>query len=291
MNRKNVSKLSNFILGNGFYIALTLCVALIVLSGYYLMNTLTPTIVAPVSGVPEIVVPEPKAEVSLPLPEVTAPVLSPEDMTEEPPEAQTETMIAPSPDPSLDNPEPSTDTQEESDSEPEAQTSGDGLVEDTTAMTPEPVAISYQWPAQGEVSRLHSLEVLSYHPVMGDWRTHQGIDITCAFGSPVMSVAEGEVVDVFAHDMTGTTVVIDHRNGVQSTYANLGEFPSVSTGDWVQAGQIIAVVGDSALAEKGSEPHLDFSMTENGEAKDPLAYLPEEQAEGQMEHKSDDLAH
>ncbi len=110
---------------------------------------------------------------------------------------------------------------------------------------------------------------------MGDWRTHEGIDITAAIGTEVMSVADGVVSAVYEDDMMGTTVVIAHGEELESIYANLGEFPSVSVDDWVIGGQIIAVVGNSALAESGEEPHLQFSMRKDGKPVDPMEYLPQ----------------
>lgn len=255
MNRKFVNKFSNFVLGNGFYIALTLCVALIVLSGYYLMDSLSPaptSTVAPVSGVPEILVPE-VADTPVVVPEVTLPVVTPEPVLP---------VILP-------------DMVEE-ESEPEVEELPQELEEDPLSTELEEAkTMSFSWPALGEVRQEHSMEVLSYNAVMGDWRTHNGLDIVGDVGSEVMSVADGVVTAVFQDQMMGTTVVIDHGEGVESTYANLGEFPSVSANDWVTEGQIIAVVGDTALAESGTEPHLQFSMTKEGEAVDPKEFLPE----------------
>lgn len=42
----------------------------------------------------------------------------------------------------------------------------------------------------------------------------------------------------------GTTVVLEHDNGYQTTYANLQAKPNVEAGDPVSAGQIIRRGGD-----------------------------------------------
>ncbi len=266
MNRKLVSKLSNFLLGNGFYIALTLCLALIAFSGYYLMDSMTPTVVAPVSGVPEIVLPEEEvsshAEVEVELP-VVQPYVQPEQEL-----------------PVFSSPQDS--TIEETEEIPELLEEVQEALEEELPLVEDsiqeeiPLAISYFFPAEGEITQYHSLEVLSYNAVMGDWRTHSGIDISCPEGSAVFAMADGEVTAVFQDNLMGTTVVIAHGENLESTYANLGEFPSVSVGDWVLGGQIIAVVGNSALAEKGSEPHLQFSVSQDGVPQDPIDFIPQQ---------------
>ncbi len=72
--------------------------------------------------------------------------------------------------------------------------------------------------------------------------------------------------------LMGTTVVLEHDNGYQTTYANLQAKPNVEAGDPVSAGQIIGAVGTTAAAESG-QPHLHFAVTKDGKAVDPNEYL------------------
>ena len=72
--------------------------------------------------------------------------------------------------------------------------------------------------------------------------------------------------------LMGTTVVLEHDNGYQTTYANLQTKPNVEVGDPVSAGQIIGAVGTTAAAESG-QPHLHFAVTKDGKAVDPNEYL------------------
>ena len=71
----------------------------------------------------------------------------------------------------------------------------------------------------------------------------------------------------------GTTVVIGHEGGYQTTYSNLQPQTNVAEGDTGSAGQIIGAVGDAAAAEAAQEPHLHFSVTQEGEPVDPNAFL------------------
>lgn len=266
MNRKFMTKCSNFILGNGFYIALTLCISLIVLSGYYLLNSVSTTtnLVAPVTGNVDLVVPD-LSELPVALPEMSKPLETPTpELPAEVPVEQIMEEILP-------------ENLEEDEKNLEEET-----------FLPEP--ISFTWPVDGEVTQSHSLDVLVFNSTMGDWRVHAGIDITATEGTAVMAVADGEVMAVYHDDMLGTTVVIAHQDGLETSYSNLGEFPTVDVGNYVKSGQIIAVVGQSSLAESGSAPHLQLTMTQDGELVDPLDYLLEDDSESAETMSTDEYA-
>lgn len=138
-----------------------------------------------------------------------------------------------------------------------------------------PAASVYTWPVNGAVIHDFSLEVLAYDETMGDWRTHNGLDIAASVGTEVRAVSGGTVEMVYADDLMGTTVVIDHGNGVKSIYSNLATVPTVEKGDVVSTGTVIGAVGETALAEIGRESHLHLEMSANGIEVDPTRYLPE----------------
>ncbi len=263
MNRKTFTKvsnqISNFILGNGFYIALTLCVSLIVLSGYYLMSAVTPSVTLPASGTPEIIIPLPQDEpvVSQPDPILPSQEETPPIQEESPPAQALTPTQALTP-------------------EPEPEVAEDAEVE--THVPDVPLVVSFVWPTQGEILQAHSLEVLSYNAVMGDWRTHNGIAISAPEGAEVLAVAEGQVLSVVEDDLTGVTITMMHQNGVESAYANLAPTVYVAEGEWVLAGQILATVGNSALGQGGSDPHLSFTMSQSGYPVDPMDFLPEQES-------------
>jgi len=131
----------------------------------------------------------------------------------------------------------------------------------------------YVWPVRGEIEAPYSVETLRYDATMADWRTHDGIDIAAAVGTEVIASAGGTVVSVRQDDMYGTTVELDHQNGVHTIYSNLASEPPVSEGQTVTMGQTIGSVGKTALAEVNEVPHLHFAMTLDGRSADPMAYL------------------
>ena len=132
----------------------------------------------------------------------------------------------------------------------------------------------YSWPVNGELERGHSMESLAYDVTMRDWRTHDGIDITAELGTTVLAARSGTVVNVMDDDFYGTTVIIDHGDGVKTVYSNLADVPTVRVGDQVEGGTVIGAIGDTALCESGQSAHLHFEVEADGKAADPLAYLP-----------------
>lgn len=127
-------------------------------------------------------------------------------------------------------------------------------------------------PLRGEVLTAFSMEELIYSPTMGDWRTHDGIDIAAKAGTTVLAASSGTVRSVTDDALMGTTVVLEHEGGYETTYANLQSKPTVETGDSVSAGQIIALSAPPPAAESGA-PHLHFAVSRDGKAVDPRAYL------------------
>lgn len=127
-------------------------------------------------------------------------------------------------------------------------------------------------PLRGEVLTAFSMEELVYNATLGDWRTHNGIDIAAKAGTTVLAASSGAVLSVTDDALMGTTVVLEHDGGYETTYSNLQAKPNVEAGDTVSAGQIIGAVGTTAAAEGGA-PHLHFAVSRDGKAVDPRTYL------------------
>ena len=128
-------------------------------------------------------------------------------------------------------------------------------------------------PLNGEVVTVFSVDQLVYNETLADWRTHDGIDISAVQGTTVLAASSGTVSSVTDDPLMGTTVVINHDGGYQTTYSNLQARPNVEAGENVSAGQIIGAVGRTAAAESAQGPHLHFSVTKDGSPVDPNEYL------------------
>jgi murein DD-endopeptidase MepM/ murein hydrolase activator NlpD len=128
-------------------------------------------------------------------------------------------------------------------------------------------------PVNGNVLAAFSVDQLAYDPTMEDWRVHDGMDIAAKPGTTVLAASSGTVLSVEDDALMGTTVVIGHDGGYQTTYANLQAQPTVQAGDSVSAGQIIGAVGSTAAAESAQSPHLHFAVSKDGDVVDPEEFL------------------
>ena len=128
-------------------------------------------------------------------------------------------------------------------------------------------------PVIGETVAVFSVDTLSYDATLGDWRTHDGLDIQAAAGTAVAAAAAGTVLSVTEDGLLGTTVVIDHHNGYVTTYASLQPETNVLAGDQVSAGTVIGTVGNTSLSEAGLGAHLHFAVAKDGTPVDPSQFL------------------
>lgn len=107
------------------------------------------------------------------------------------------------------------------------------------------------------------------HPMLGYRRPHLGIDVSAPRGTPIEAPAGGLVISASWEGGYGRTVEIDHGWGIITRYAHTSKI-LVRIGDRVQRGQIIALVGQTGLAEG---PHLHYEVRVKGEPVDPLKFI------------------
>lgn len=99
---------------------------------------------------------------------------------------------------------------------------------------------------------------------------HRGQDFAASCGTQVLAAAGGTVTFVGWHPYGGgNRVVIDHGNGLETTYNHLSSF-SVAVGQKVERGAAIASSGTSG-ASTGC--HLHFEVMVNGDVVDPNGWL------------------
>jgi len=142
--------------------------------------------------------------------------------------------------------------------------------------TPAPAPLVFTWPVKGEIVAGFSVEALAHNQTMGDWRTHNGLDIAADRGAQVLAAAAGTVSALYQDDLMGTVVEIDHGQGLVSQYANLAATPTVKVGDAVSTGTIIGSVGGTAALESGLASHIHYALLKEGYPVDPADYLPEQ---------------
>lgn len=103
-------------------------------------------------------------------------------------------------------------------------------------------------------------------------RTHEGIDIFAARGTPIQATTAGIVSKVGENTLGGRVVVIVGPGGAGHYYAHLEEYAHIAPNDWVDAGDIIGYVGDSGNA-KGTPPHVHYGIYIQGNAVNPYPLL------------------
>ena len=128
-------------------------------------------------------------------------------------------------------------------------------------------------PVSGEVLSHIAVDHLAYNETTRDWRTHEGMDIAAEIGDPVYAAAEGTVYTIYEDEHLGMTVVLHHKDGYSTHYANLSSEIPVSVGDQIPAGGVIGTVGQTACTESASAPHVHFALFQNNSPLDPQDFL------------------
>lgn len=149
-----------------------------------------------------------------------------------------------------------------------AQGSGELMSPDSTRI---PTG-TLQWPlpVAGAITSQFGHRV---DPITGEVSSHTGTDIACAEGTPILAAADGTVTVANGLDSWGGSygyyIQIDHGSGLETLYAHCSSI-CVTTGQQVQAGQVIGYVGHTGRAT-GSHLHLEVSV--DGNRADVLRYF------------------
>lgn len=106
-------------------------------------------------------------------------------------------------------------------------------------------------------------------PFTGVKQYHPGIDMACPTGTPIFAALGGKVLQAGFSRIYGNYIIIDHGNGYQTLYGHMSKKIS-STGDYVQQGQKIGLVGSTGYS---TGPHLHWTVYKNGKVVDPLTLV------------------
>ena len=238
----------HFFGGTGLYIALFLGVTALAVAGYWTLLPKNTTDKDAENVSSQVELPVQDETPQMPEAELPQEAAKPAEPVEEPPEDLTV----------MDEATGVEDTVPAMESETDAQPVAPRLV----------VA-----PLVGEEVAAFSVDELKYNETLGDWRTHDGIDIAAEVGTQVIAACSGVVTAVRDDDMMGTLVTIAHDDGYETTYANLRSSPGVGEGQYVSAGEVIGAVGSSSIAEFSMPAHLHFSVSKDGVPCDPAEFL------------------
>lgn len=107
---------------------------------------------------------------------------------------------------------------------------------------------------------------------------HKGQDIAAPTGTPVNVTADGVVVVAGWRKGYGNGIYVDHGNGIMTRYGHLSRI-DVVVGQIVKRGDHLGLVGSTG---RSTGPHLHYEVRINGEATNPLPYLPSTQPAPQL---------
>jgi murein DD-endopeptidase MepM/ murein hydrolase activator NlpD len=99
---------------------------------------------------------------------------------------------------------------------------------------------------------------------------HYGVDIVGPENESVNVTLDGTVILATWSSETGYTITVQHSNNLISVYKHNSVLLK-KVGDYVKAGEAIAIIGNSG--EQTSGPHLHFELWYNGKAINPQDYI------------------
>lgn len=98
---------------------------------------------------------------------------------------------------------------------------------------------------------------------------HQGVDLSAPQGTPIMATASGRVTRASYSSDYGNCVIIEHNNGISTLYAHASML-CVNVGDYVSAGEVIALVGSTGYSTGN---HLHFEIRVGNKRINPQPYI------------------
>ncbi len=125
---------------------------------------------------------------------------------------------------------------------------------------------SFAWPV--DCYTITSVYGMRYHPVLGVYKLHTGVDVGASYGKAITSAKSGWVAVAEYSYAYGNYVVISHGDGVSTLYAHMSSI-AVNSGDYVLQGSTLGYVGSTGYS---TGAHLHYEIRESGVYKNPLSY-------------------
>ncbi len=115
-------------------------------------------------------------------------------------------------------------------------------------------------------SPLEGIVTNRFNPDIG----HFGVDLVSDKNAPIKAILDGMVVFAGWTLETGHVIALQHQQNILSVYKHNSVLLK-KEGDFVKAGDVIAIIGESGELSTG--PHLHFELWFNGNPVDPTDYI------------------
>lgn len=126
------------------------------------------------------------------------------------------------------------------------------------------------WPLKNVRGRITNYFGPSIHPFTRQWYLHKGIDLAYQQGTPIVSTANGKIIEKgYEPNGFGNYVLIRHKYGFFTKYAHMDKV-YVREGENVSQGQVIGTMGNTGLS---TAPHLHYEVRIGSQVVDPERYL------------------
>ncbi|MEY4541002.1 MAG: hypothetical protein RLZZ306_2759 [Bacteroidota bacterium] len=131
--------------------------------------------------------------------------------------------------------------------------------------------LSFKIPRLNPISNQKIASAFGYriHPITGEIKKHQGIDLVGQSGQKIYAAADGIIIEVGFNQFLGNFVKIKHLLDFESVYGHLQE-SIVALNSTVYQGQIIGYCGSTG---RTTGVHLHFSILFEGAFINPYSFI------------------
>jgi murein DD-endopeptidase MepM/ murein hydrolase activator NlpD len=122
-----------------------------------------------------------------------------------------------------------------------------------------------------EFSRVTSGFKMRFHPLLKQWRAHNGVDYGAPTGTRVRATGDAVVDSAGWVNGYGKVITLRHGGGITTVYAHLSRFgEGIHKGVRVSQGDVIGYVGATGWA---TGPHLHYEFRVGNQHRNPLAIV------------------
>ncbi len=139
--------------------------------------------------------------------------------------------------------------------------------------TPTATVIVFDMPVNGTIIKEYVAAGVVYNQTLGVYTGHKAIDFAAEEGALVSACYDGVIESITSGKLEGTTLTIDHGNGLKTVYNSIEVDENISVGNSISKGDTIGTISTNNRKEFKDGAHLHFEVLENGVKINPEKYL------------------